>query len=68
MRQQACEGEGTVYGAVGDGFLLEDLAEPQNLPSLLHYFGLLSIRAAREHTPLLGIPNQTVRRLWCDPA
>ena len=65
VRQQACEGEGTVYAAVNDGFLLEDLAEPQNLPSLLHYCGLLSIRAAREHTPLLGVPNRTVRRLLC---
>ena len=65
LRQHACEGEGTVYAAVSDGFLLEDLAEPENLPSLLHYCGLLSIRAAPEHTPLLGVPNQTVRRLLC---
>ena len=66
LRQQACEGDGTVYGAVRDGFLLEDLAESENLPSLLHYCGLLSIRAAREHIPLLGIPNRTVRRLLCE--
>ena len=28
LRQQACEGEGTVYAAVSDGFLLEDLPTP----------------------------------------
>ena len=66
VRQEACEGDGTVYGAVRDGFLLEDVAEPENLPSLLHYCGLLSIRPAREHIPLLGIPNRTVRRLLCE--
>ena len=65
LRQHACEGEGTVYAAVSDGFLLEDLAEPENLPPLLHYCGLLSIRAAREHMPRLGIPNRTARRLLC---
>ena len=63
LRHQACDG--TVDGAVRDGFLLEDLAEPENLPSLLHYLGLLSIRAARENIPRLGIPNRTVRHLLC---
>ena len=31
--------------------------------SLLHYFGLLSIRDVREGALRLAIPNQTVRRL-----
>ena len=31
--------------------------------SLLHYFGLLSIREVRDDVPRLAIPNQTVRRL-----
>ena len=63
VRQLACED--TVYGAVHGGFLPEKLAAPENLPSLLHYFGLLSIRPAHDYTPRLGIPNQTVRSLWC---
>ena len=63
LRQQACES--AVESPVRDGFLLEELAEPENLPSLLHYFGLLSIQAEREYAPRLEIPNQTVRRLFC---
>ena len=63
LRQLACEG--TLDGAVRDGFLPEELARPENLPSLLHYFGLLSIRPVRENTPQLGIPNQALRRLFC---
>ena len=64
VRQLACE-EDTVYGVVRGGFLPEELAASENLPSLLHYFGLLSIRPAHDYTPRLGIPNQTVRSLWC---
>ena len=63
LRQLACEG--TLDGAVRDGFLPEELAQPENLPSLLHYFGLLSIRPVRENAPQLGIPNQALRRLFC---
>ena len=63
LRQLACEG--TVSSAVRSGFPMEELTEPENLPSLLYYFGLLSIGAARETTPLLRIPNQTARHLLC---
>ena len=35
----------------------------ENFLSLLHYFGLLSMRGIGNDTPRLGIPNQTVRRL-----
>ena len=66
LRQLACEG--TVAGAVRGGFPLEQLAEPENLPSLLHYFGLLSIRESRDGMPRLALPNQTVRRLLCGRA
>ena len=61
LRQLACKG--TVDSAVRSGFPLEELAEPENLPSLLHYFGLLSIRKVRDGMPRLAIPNQTVRQL-----
>ena len=66
LRQLACEG--TVAGAVGRGFPLERLADPENLLSLLYYFGLLSIREVRDGMPRLAIPNQTIRRLLCGTA
>ena len=44
-------------------FPLERLAGRENFLSLLHYFGLLSIRGVTRGLPRLGIPNQTVKRL-----
>ena len=44
-------------------FPLEQLDLPENFLSLLHYFGLLSIRDVARGVPRLGIPNQTVKRL-----
>ena len=48
---------------VQSGFPLHELAEPENFVSLLHYFGLLSIREVVQGVPRLAIPNQTVKRL-----
>ena len=45
------------------GFPLNQLDQRENFLSLLHYFGLLSIRAVERGMPRLGIPNQTVKRL-----
>ena len=56
-------GEGAADGEVQVSFPLERLDRRENFLSLLHYFGLLSIRGAADGTPQLGIPNQTVRRL-----
>ena len=56
-------GTGWVDSEITSGFPLEHLNQRENFLSLLHYFGLLSIRELREGTPRLGIPNQTVRRL-----
>ena len=56
-------GAGWVDSELQDDFPLERLAERENFLSLLHYFGLLSIRAVRDDLPRLAIPNQTVRRL-----
>ena len=44
-------------------FPLNQLDQRENFLSLLHYFGLLSIRAVERGVPRLGIPNQTVKRL-----
>ena len=56
-------GTGSVDSEITSGFPLEHLNQRENFLSMLHYFGLLSIRELREGTPRLGIPNQTVRRL-----
>ncbi len=56
-------GEGWVDTELRSGFPLEELTQPANFVSLLHYFGLLSIREVRDDVPRLAIPNQTVRRL-----
>ena len=44
-------------------FPLKQLTDPQNFLSLMHYFGLLSIRAVVDGMPRLAIPNQTVKQL-----
>ena len=56
-------GEGSVDSELRSGFPLEELTQRANFVSLLHYFGLLSIREVRDDVPRLAIPNQTVRRL-----
>ena len=55
--------EGRADSEIVSSFPLARLAERENFLSLLHYFGLLSIRGVTGETPLLAIPNQTVRRL-----
>ena len=56
-------GEGWLDSELRSGFPLEELTQRANFVSLLHYFGLLSIRELRDDVPRLAIPNQTVRRL-----
>ena len=56
-------GEGWVDSNLESGFPLDRLDQRENFLSLLHYFGLLSIREVRGGVPRLGIPNQTVKRL-----
>ena len=56
-------GEEQVDTRIHSGFPLAELTKPENFLSLLHYFGLLSIRDVVERVPRLAIPNQTVKRL-----
>ena len=56
-------GEEQVDTRIQPGFPLKDLTKPENFLSLLHYFGLLSIREVVDGMPRLAIPNQTVKRL-----
>ena len=55
--------EGRADSEIVDSFPLARLTRRENFLSLLHYFGLLSIRDVTAGTPRLAIPNQTVRRL-----
>ena len=48
---------------IRSGFPQERLTDAENFVSLLHYFGLLSIREVVRGAPRLAIPNQTVKRL-----
>ena len=56
-------GEQQASGALRESFPLDRLGERENFLSLLHCFGLLSIRGSDEGRALLGIPNRTVREL-----
>ena len=44
-------------------FPLAELEQPDSFGSLLHYFGLVSIRGEQGMQTVVGIPNQTVRQL-----
>ena len=56
-------GEERADAAIAASFPLARLGMRENFLSLLHYFGLLSIRGTAEDQVRLGIPNQTVKRL-----
>ncbi len=56
-------GEGQADAEIQTSFPLERLGQRDNFLSLLHYFGLLSIREALGGRTRLHIPNQTVRQL-----
>ena len=55
--------EGRADSEIAETFPQARLTDTENFISLLHYFGLLSIRDVVAGVPRLGIPNQTVRRL-----
>ena len=56
-------GVGWADSDIESGFPLDRLDQREYFLSLLHYFGLLSIREVRDGVPRLAIPNQTVKRL-----
>ena len=61
LRQVIAEGQ--VDSDLCPSFPLDQLGERENFVTLLHCFGLLSIRGVVDGRPRLGVPNQTVRRL-----
>ena len=56
-------GEGQADAEIQTSFPLERLDRRDNFLSLLHYFGLLTIRGVTDGRTRLGIPNQTVWKL-----
>ena len=62
LREIIVEGQKDVP-RIQPSFPLQRLTDQENFLSLLHYFGLLSIREAAHGMPRLGIPNQTVKQL-----
>ena len=62
LREVIGEGRKDVL-RIQPSFPLHELAERQNFLSLLHYFGLLSIREVVDGAARLAIPNQTVKQL-----
>ena len=55
--------DGWADGSIRRSFPLRLLAERESFLSLLHYFGLLSIRGVVDGTPRLGIPNEAIRQV-----
>ncbi len=62
LREIIGEGQKDVL-RIQPSFPLKQLADEENFLSLLHYFGLLSIRGVVDGMPRLAIPNQTVKQL-----
>ena len=61
LRQVIAEGQ--VDSDLRPSFPMEQLGQRENFVTLLHCFGLLSIRGAADGRSRFGVPNQTVRQL-----
>jgi len=58
---------GSIHSIIETGFSIEELTNPKNFISLLYYFGLLTINGIdEEKTPVLIIPNESVKQLYYD--
>jgi len=58
---------GSLHSPIIKSFSMEELTNPNHFISLLYYFGLLTIGGIdEENTPVLTIPNETVKRLYYD--
>ena len=62
LREVIGEGQKDVL-RIQPSFPVQRLSDRPNFLSLLHYFGLLSIREVVDGAPRLAIPNQTVKQL-----
>ncbi len=58
---------GSIPSSIETGFSIVELVDHKNFISLLFYFGLLTIRELDErNTPVLSIPNETIKRFYYD--
>jgi hypothetical protein len=58
---------GAIHSTIEKSFPVEDIVDTDNFVSLLYYFGLLTIRGTdEENTPILTIPNESIKRLYYD--
>lgn len=58
--------KGEISSTINEAFPLEKLTHRENFISLLFYFGLLTIKSVETGSMQLGIPNETIRRLFYD--
>ncbi len=56
--------EGYIWADLRESFPAEDLVEPDLFPSLLYYYGMLTIIGKRGRKVKLGIPNENVRKQY----
>ncbi len=58
--------EGQIIANLVPSFPTEDLVNPELFPSLLFYYGMLTIIGTRGDRLILGIPNNNVRKQYYD--
>ena len=56
--------QGYIWAELRESFPAEDLVAPDLFPSLLYYYGMLTIIGKRGRRVKLGIPNENVRRQY----
>ncbi len=56
--------DGYIWAELRESFPAEDLTDPDLFPSLLYYYGMLTIIGKRGRRVKLGIPNENVRRQY----
>ncbi len=58
--------EETITQSIEESFPADRLTNPEVFPSLLYYYGMLTIKGHEGSTPILGIPNNNTRKLYYD--
>ncbi len=56
--------DGYIWAELKESFPAEELVDPDLFPSLLYYYGMLTIIGRRGRRVKLGIPNENVRRQY----
>lgn len=55
--------KGEIVASLLDTFPAHEITDPEVFPSLLFYYGMLTIKGTRGAKLILGIPNNNVRKL-----